>query len=131
MHTCRTCCRVPAYLLRRQSFLKLLVLPACEQLGITALGCLHVLLMGPAGSSGARSLLEAHCLLRLCRRQLARKMEKEQQDKINEQRRNDKEAGRGGAKDLQVRCPSLQDWVQERPHVGKTLKHGTYILEQQ
>eukprot|EP00891_Asterochloris_glomerata_P001913 jgi/Astpho2/1913/fgenesh1_pg.00038_%23_58_t len=39
---------------------------------------------------------------RVKQRQLARKMEKEQQDKINEQRRNDKEAGRGGAKDLQM-----------------------------
>ena len=35
-------------------------------------------------------------------------MEKEQQDKINEQRRNDKEAGRGGAKDLQVRHPACR-----------------------
>ena len=72
-----------------------------------------------------------YCLLRLCRRQLARKMEKEQQDKINEQRRNDKEAGRGGAKDLQVRRPSLQALMQERPHLGARLEHGMCMLEQQ
>ena len=62
-----------------------------------------MLLLGPAGANRPRSLPGAHCLLRPCRRQLARKMEKEQQDKISEQRRSDKEAGRGGAKDLQVR----------------------------